>query len=101
MLLLHAIACAVLVVNVSAKGVSFRPDFFHPLRGLAMPLEPNVQEHGRREGDIPPELWFEQKLDHFTPSNTEVFSQVCKVAFIRRTPLPVRFLSGECNGGGV
>ncbi|CAH0762239.1 unnamed protein product [Bemisia tabaci] len=75
MLLLHAIACAVLVVNVSAKGVSFRPDFFHPLRGLAMPLEPNVQEHGRREGDIPPELWFEQKLDHFTPSNTEVFSQ--------------------------
>ncbi|CAH0382896.1 unnamed protein product [Bemisia tabaci] len=75
MLLLHAVACAVLVVNVSAKGVSFRPDFFHPLRGLAMPLEPNVQEHGRREGDIPPELWFEQKLDHFTPSNTEVFSQ--------------------------
>ncbi|XP_072161154.1 putative serine protease F56F10.1 isoform X1 [Bemisia tabaci] len=96
MLLFLAIPCVFLVVNVRAIDDSPRPDYFHPLGGLTMQLESYVKEHGPTEG-LEADLWFEQKLDHFTPSNTEVFSQryAMNKAYYGNNSLAFLLISGD------
>lgn len=62
------------MATVSTKGILPQFDFFDPNREINKRLESYVEKHGPPEGLE--ELWLEQKLDHFTPSDTEVFSQV-------------------------
>ncbi|CAH0387265.1 unnamed protein product [Bemisia tabaci] len=73
MLSFNLITCALLVATVSTKGILPQFDFFDPNREINKRLESYVEKHGPPEGLE--ELWLEQKLDHFTPSDTEVFSQ--------------------------
>ena len=32
---------------------------------------------GQYNGDLPPDQWFEQKLDHFDDANSKTWKQVC------------------------
>ncbi|CAH0769274.1 unnamed protein product [Bemisia tabaci] len=98
MLVLNLITCALLAANVSARGVLRQLGFLNRYGEISKRIDSYAHKHGLSPS-VRGDLWIKQKLDHFSPSSTEVYQQryaMSKEYYVRsNSDLVFLMLEGE------